>query len=289
MIIPLTKDNLDKYFQDYKKIYEKQFKVKFDKNTLKNQLENSKIYLYVDSNDKLLGFVRVKYINIKDKYLKHIKSKRALFLSDIAVLKKNNGVGTKLMKYIIKLSEKEKIPIITVPWNDKLLQYYTRFGFGAYYFKEPSLPKVILVRPPKKDQIVKPIVEQIIIKPFLEDKEILLEDDGDDSDDSDSDFGSDDSDEDEDNNDIGDFDLQSKNEIAIIKSTIDKLIAISEHMLVVKNSDFYEILSDLYKIRYLFTIYINNYNSYEDKEHNKIITLFKKSITSVISKLNKQI
>jgi len=154
MIVQITPDNMNQYFDQYKKIYEKRFKTKYDQKDMINHLKQSKIYVYVDQG-KVLGFIRYKFVTIKDKYLKHIKSKKAIFLSDLAAISSNKGVGSKLMNYLLSVADKLNLPIVTVPWNDKLLQYYTRFGFGAYYFKDSDLPKVILVRPSKSQQIIK--------------------------------------------------------------------------------------------------------------------------------------
>ena len=158
MIIQLDGNNFNKYGDQYCKIYTTRFKRKFTLSDLKHQLIDSKSFISIE-HDKVLGFMRIKYVNVKSKYLSHFKFKKAIFLSDLAVGSSSKGVGTKLMKFLINLSNKLKMPIVTVPWNDKLLQYYTLFGFQSYYFKDSKLPSVIMVKPTRNNLIVKPTIE----------------------------------------------------------------------------------------------------------------------------------
>lgn len=282
MLIQLTTDNLEQYYQDYSKIYTKRFKRKLDKKDLLNQLSRSSIYMYVDKG-QVLGFMRYTVLNTKDKYLKYVKSKKALFLSDLAAMSSNKGVGKALMKFLLKLADKMKLPIVTVPWNDKLLQYYTKFGFGAYYFKDSSLPSVILVRPTKAKQTMKQLVENIGL---TEGMEILLEDDDGDDDSNSGDDSNGDDDEDDDES-VGNFDIKTKIQLSNIKSNIDKLIKLSESMLVSNSSDFSDVLTQLYKIRYFFVIFVNNYSQYESNDQKKIITNTLTVLKQIIQSINK--
>lgn len=127
------------------------------------------------------------------------------------------------------------------------------------------------------------------IQDLLEKQLVLLEDDddGDDSDNTDDTGGDDGDDDDEESTPT--LDLSTKNDIRIIKSTIDLLIKINMFMLSIHNVEFYNINSLVFKIRYSFIIFIKNFDSYEDKEQKTIIKTFKVTLQQIIQEINKNL
>ena len=128
------------------------------------------------------------------------------------------------------------------------------------------------------------------IKDLLEKRLVLLEDeDEDDSDNTDDSSGGDDEDTDEDDESTPTLDLSTKNDIRIIKNTIDLLIKINMFMLSIHNVEFYNINSLVFKIRYSFIIFVKNFESYSDKEQKTIIKTFKITLQQIIQEINKNL
>jgi len=295
MIIELTKDNLDKYFDDYRKIYQKRFNIDIYPEVIKDQLKTFKIYIYV-KNGRVLGLIRFRYLKSNDKYCKALKVKNAIYITNLAALIQNQGIGSYLLNFVMKLAKRTNSCIILKPLNSNTVKYYQRFNFQK--IKIDSKELLVLCFNKQSQQKGSEMSESINTidkeyyelfesqNPFLEDQEILLEDD--DESDSDDDTDSDD-DSNEDDDSLGNIDVKTKVQLASIKSNIDKLIKLSENMMITNSSEFSDILTQLYKLRYLFVIFVNNYNQYEPKEQTKIIKQFNDVLKQIVNQINKLI
>lgn len=136
--------NFDELFLDYKKIYEKRFRVKYDKSFFNKELKNSLLYLCF-KNNKPEGIMRYKILTGNDKYLKLFKLKKAIFLSDLASKTSGKGIGSYLLNFLFKQAKKENLLIITVPWNNKAQKFYEKFNFKSYSIKNKKYPSIIQI------------------------------------------------------------------------------------------------------------------------------------------------
>lgn len=130
---------------------------------------------------------------------------------------------------------------------------------------------------------------------------ILLE--ADDESESDLDFGGDDSSDEgfgfDDNNDDSsdgeseevevEVDVSDKLSIAHIKEGISALIDIGEYLDTISSEDFSEPMDKLYNLQYMFSNYLQNYASYEDKEKAKILLLFKRTLIELSNEIKKSL
>jgi GNAT superfamily N-acetyltransferase len=144
-IIKITSENNNQYYPIYKNIYEKQFHRKVSPSDFKKWLKSSHLIILPDGKDSG-AFARCKHIKQPDKYCKFYKVPEAIFLSDIAAHPQHKGYGSKILKYIINKARKEKLPIITSPWKDTLIQYYESFGFKTIRPKDKNLPNVVMIK-----------------------------------------------------------------------------------------------------------------------------------------------
>lgn len=113
-------------------IYNKSFGSYLKDNDIDKWLEDSEIYIAIDSKENMLGYLRIKHLNINhlsdenQKYNLFVNTENFVFLSDIASIKK--GTGSVLMNYLhynINVSD----DIILRAHNKTLIPYYNQFGY----------------------------------------------------------------------------------------------------------------------------------------------------------------
>ena len=146
---------------------------------------------------------------------------------------------------------------------------------------------------PRKDVRLQGLFESRILLEADDESESDLDFGGDDS--SDEGFGFDDNDNDDDSSDGEseevevEVDVSDKLSIAHIKEGISALIDIGEYLDTISSEDFSEPMDKLYNLQYMFSNYLQNYASYEDKEKAKILLLFKRTLIELSNEIKKSL
>lgn len=127
--------NTDKNKVDKKiiEIYTKSFGTGLKEDDIEKWLSNDdNIYLVIDQNENIFGYLRIKYYNKKflkndDIYKMYVNTNDFIFLSDLASIKK--GMGKTLLDYLHKnLSIGQDI--LLSARNKDLISYYEQFGYN---------------------------------------------------------------------------------------------------------------------------------------------------------------
>lgn len=81
--------------------------------------------------------------------------------------------------------------------------------------------------------------------------------------------------------------VSDKLSIQHIREGINTLMDISEYLDTISADDYSEINYNLYKLSNLFSNFIQNYTSYEDKDKSKIMLLFKRELIKLSDEISK--
>ena len=85
-------------------------------------------------------------------YSLYFKLKDFIFISDIASIKR--GGGKAIMLDIINKSKELNLPLLLIPWNDLIIDYYRKYGFELVETDYPQLPSKVMIRKP--DAVIYP-------------------------------------------------------------------------------------------------------------------------------------
>ena len=133
----ITEKDLENNFLFFKKMWKEMFDIDFEKNLEKQRgrFYKSEVY-FIKDWDKIITSSQMEKFKIWDKLTNwFILEKEAYILWRIWTLKEYRWkwLGSKLIKFLLEVAEKEKIEDFYIPselWN---IKYYSRFWFKEFW------------------------------------------------------------------------------------------------------------------------------------------------------------